>query len=77
VGVFNDRFVLKYKTNNGNDNKVNNNIKKVSVYDMMGIKVFEGDNEAYKNMAPVRNHIYIVKTEMEDGFVITRKVSNL
>tara|TARA_R110000868_G_scaffold76449_2_gene219799 strand:+ start:191 stop:2413 length:2223 start_codon:yes stop_codon:yes gene_type:complete len=78
VGVFNDRFVLKYKTNNGNnDDKVSNNIKKVSVYDMMGIKVFEGDNESYKNMVPVRNHIYIVKTEMEDGFVITRKVSNL
>lgn len=76
VGVFNDRFVLKYKTNNGND-KVNNNIKKVSVYDMMGVKIFEGDNESYKNMVPVRNHIYIVKTEMEDGFVITKKVSNL
>lgn len=77
VGVFNDRFVLKYKTNNGNDNKVRNNIKKVSVYDMMGVKIFEGDNETYKNMVPVRNHIYIVKTEMEDGFVITKKVSGL
>ena len=44
---------------------------------MMGLKIFEGDNEAYKNMVPVRNHIYIVKTEMEDGFVITKKVSNL
>jgi hypothetical protein len=75
VGVFNDRFVLKYKTNNGNDNKVNNNIKKVSVYDMMGIKVFEGDNWEYKNMIPVKNQIYIVKTEMEDGFIITKKVS--
>ena len=77
VGVFNDRFVLKYKTNNGNDNKVNNNIKKVSVYDMMGVKVFEGDNEAYKNMVPVRNHIYIVKTEMEDGLVFIKKISGL
>jgi hypothetical protein len=75
VGVFNDRFVLKYKTNNGNNNKVNNNIKKVSVYDMMGIKVFEGDNWEYKNMIPVRNHIYIVKTEMEDGLVFIKKIS--
>jgi hypothetical protein len=77
VGVFNDRFVLKYKTNNRNDNKVNNNIKKVSVYDMMGVKIFEGDNETYKNMVPVINHIYIVKTEMENGFIITKKVSGL
>jgi hypothetical protein len=76
VGVFNDRFVLKYKTNNGNDNKINNNIKKVSVYDMMGVKIFEGDDEAYKNMVLVKNHIYIVKTEMENGFIITKKVIN-
>ena len=76
VGVFNDRFVLKYKTNNGNNIKVRNNIRKVSVYDMMGVKVFEGNDEAYQNMVLVKNHIYIVKTEMEDGFVITKKVIN-
>jgi len=27
-------------------------------------------------MVLVKNHIYIVKTEMEDGFVITKKVIN-
>ena len=69
TGVFNDRFKIIYN--------YKRNIKKVSVYNMMGDKIFEGDNETYKNMVPVKNHIYIVKTEMEDGFVITKKVSGL
>jgi hypothetical protein len=44
---------------------------------MMGVKVFEGNDEVYQNMDFVKNHIYIVKTEMEDGVVITKKILGL
>lgn len=68
-GEFNERFkiVFKYK----------NSIKKINVYDMMGNKIFEGTEELYRNMIPLKNNLYIIKTEMEDGFTITKKVSNL
>ncbi len=68
-GIFDDRFQIIYKTNN--------NIKRVMVYDMVGNKLFEGDNDVYKNTVFNKNRIYIVKFEMGDGFVITKKESGL
>jgi hypothetical protein len=69
TGVFNDRFkiMFNYKLN----------IKRVIVYDMMAKKLFEGDFDSYRNTEFNENIILIVKFEMEDGSVITKKVLGL
>lgn len=69
IGVFNDRFQIIYKTKN--------NVRRVTAYNMMGEKVFEGDKDTYKNTVFNKNRILIVKFEMENGFIITKKVSGL
>jgi hypothetical protein len=53
------------------------NIKRVIVYDMMAKKLFEGDFDSYRNTEFNENIILIVKFEMEDGSVITKKVLGL
>ena len=69
TGTFNDRFkiMFNYKLN----------IKRVIIYDMMAKKIFEGNFDSYRNTTFDKNSILIVKFEMEDGSVMTKKVLGL
>jgi hypothetical protein len=66
TGTFNYRFkiIFNYKLN----------IKRVIIYDMMAKKIFEGNFDSYRNTTFDKNSILIVKFEMEDGSVMTKKV---